>query len=102
MLPNENNNKPVNLGRFSDFIQPPKGLMKIKKPKTVRSVNVVSLIASENQSPEAYQKMLDLHNRLQRVRETVEQRNLKFVATWFAHDAISKALVEVEKELGLN
>ncbi len=94
-----NSDKPVNLGKYSDFIQVPKPHLKLKKKKS--AINVVSIIASEGMSPEAYEKAYSLHIRLNKVSEVLKGRNLKFIKQWFAYDAISKALEGIEKDLGI-
>jgi len=97
--PVNNENKPVNLGKYSEFIQVPKPFLRVKKK--VHSTNIITLIASSHHSPEAYEKLMTLHNRLNKVQEVLESRHLKFIKQWFAHDCISKALDGLEKELGI-
>lgn len=94
-----NQNKPANLGRYSEFIQVPKSYLKLRKKH--RSINVIAIVATDNMSPEAYDKAISIHNRLNKVTEVLKGRNLKFIKQWFAHDAISKALDDLEQELGI-
>ena len=95
----QNENKPVNLGKYSEFIQVPKPHLRLRKK--VQAINVISLVATDAQTPESYEKMLKLHHRLSKVQEVLGKRNLKFIKQWFAHDAISRALSEIEKDLGI-
>lgn len=97
--PVNNENKPVNLGKYSEFIQVPKPFLRLKKK--AQSVNVLTLIATDTQNPEAYEKMMTLHSRLNKVQDVLEKRHLKFIKQWFAHDCLSKALDGLEKELGI-
>jgi hypothetical protein len=95
-----NKEKPINLGKYSDFIQVPKPHLRVKKKS--ESINVLTVIAHDFESPEGYEKKMKLYTRLNRVHEVLKARKLKFIKTWFAIDAISKALDELEKELGID
>jgi hypothetical protein len=95
-----NENKPVNLGKYSDFIQVPKPYLRVKKKKSP-SINVLTLIAHEGDSPESYDKKMKLYARLNRVQDVLKGRELKFIKQWFAVDVLNKALDGLEKELGI-
>jgi hypothetical protein len=95
-----NENKPVNLGKYSDFIQVPKPYLRVKKKS--QSINVLTVIAHDFEAPEGYDKKMKLNARLNRVHDVLKGRKLKFIKQWFAIDALNRALDELEKELGID
>lgn len=95
-----NKDKPVNLGKYSDFIQVPKPYLRVKKKK-FPSINVLTVIAHDIEPAESYDKKMKLYARLNRVQDVLKGRKLKFIKQWFAVDALNKALDELEKELGI-
>jgi len=92
--------KPANLGRFSEFIKVPKPYLKLEKADKV-SRNIISIVAGPSMSDDTYIKHIALRNRIQAVKTECTKRNLKFIAQNFAYEAVSFALNDLEKELGI-